>query len=335
MAAQAGRKASATPEQSAAMLKEFLSDPTNMKTMSKLQTFDNDSLVNGVNQILKESGQDINVSSIDTTALRGGQLKFEGTSGKDGNQQAISGTLSSQKIPNGSNVKTSAGYLSTNNKLKDRPNATFKGDAKSLGHASGHSDLINAQSKEFQDKMAGMRYNSKTDSMDILGEDGAQIGSISKIDGKDTLVEAAPTGDSEAAQLESNAMFGKEYEATIGDNVVNNHDQAAEAKSRIMEANGFTDLNFDKVENGVAHGTATVTDEFGKESKVEVLAKDVGSHGQSKKGTTCSLDDSHYVSVMTRPIQEARVKTAASEGTPDKPKSTPDQKPPKKTKKRK
>ncbi len=307
MAAQAGRQNATSTGESAQLINDFINDPTNTKKASQLQTIDKGSLINGLNKIMQDSGQDIKVTDIDTTALRGGRLKFDGISGSGENAQKITGNLSSSKTPNADNTRVGSGYLSTNNKLKESPDTVFKGDAKTLGHASGYSELINNEkSQDFKDQIAGMKYNSKTGNSDILDKDGNQIGTIANIGGKDTLVKSSAKN-----KMTENTAFGKKYKELNDGKVKTNYKTAEAINSKISKDANLKDLKWGKVENGIAHGTAITTDDFGKEHKVEVLGKDVGTHGTSKKGTICKVGNSSYIDIQTRPISESTNQTAA------------------------
>ncbi len=327
MAANRGKSFSATPDQAAAMLKDYMSDPNNMKKASMIAGYDDQSLVAGMNKIMADSGQNVHVSGIDRSSLnKHGQLRFTGTAGTGENAQNISGTYSMSEIPKAdNNIKAGGGYVSFDNRLKQNPGEIHKGDANSLGAASGKSKIINSASDGFKSQIAGMSYDSATGDCALYDKDQNQIGTIAKINGKEQLVtSAAPQKDKDGKA--SVASQGVSYNA-YGDNSFegelpngekyDGQGRADNNKGQIQDAMGFKSLEFTKVdpETGEAHATATMENKFGgDDKKVDVVMRDVGMHGRTGEGKVVTTSEGHAFEIQTAAPSKNKVNTEASKG---------------------
>ncbi len=332
MAANRGKSFSATPDQAATMIKDFMGDPNNQKKAAMIAGYDDQSLIAGMNKIMADSGQNIHVSDIDRSTLnKHGQLKFRGTAGEGANAQNISGTFAMNEIPRADNVKAGDGYVAYDNRLKQNPGEIHRGDANSLGKASGKSNIIDGASQGYKDRIAGMSYDAETGDCALYDKDQNQIGTIAKIDGKEQLIQsAAPLKKDEATgaivpdkdgsnkmqQTLSHGIYGdgdyKDKPEDYSDNKF-----AAAHKEEIQGAMGFKSLEYDKVDptTGEAHGKATIENKFGgDDKKVDVVMRDVGMHGRTGNGKVVTTSDGYAFEIQTAAPSKNKVSTEASKG---------------------
>ena len=302
MAAKAGQKVNVDKATATKTVSDYLSNTANQTYRGRVNALSADSLKEGLQSVLNSGGQNIDISNVDTSDMMRGTVGFTGTTA-DGRK--VSGKLSSKDEPGNIDIMGGDGkhlsYMSMDNTLTNSPGKIVRGDASSLGYASGMSVPLSNADKSFTSKISGMSYNPGNKSFNLYDAKDRQIGTITNTNGSHMVVPSMDSAKSTAKSVMDNA----------------------DARAKIEQANGFKPGSLEwntSFNNGTGKltGTAELMDEYesGKPKRVDVAGFDVGCNSDKlgiKDGTTTTLDDDMHQILVVKRLQKG-LDTEGSKG---------------------
>lgn len=302
MAAKAGKKVSVDSNTAANVMRNYVSNPANQNNRNRVNALNADSQAAGISAMLNEAGFNVKgISSVDTSDMMRGTIKFSGTT-IDGNE--IQGKLSSRNEPGTHQIGKNS-YLSTENTLSSTPNKIVKGNAESLGLASGTGAQLSNADKSFTDRIHGMSYNPDTNSFNLYNKANQQIGTITNTkDGHSNVVQAmnAGAGKNGSERILSNGKVNKNIEKANG----------------FVEGSLEWDANKSSAAKGRYIGHAKAENEYGEIKDVDVVGFDIGKNSDkvgSRGGTMTTLDEDMHQLLIARRLQKALDTEAAGSDT--------------------